>query len=151
MKKVLIVFFLIISLTYSSTNVSLSEPTDNAAKGIPYKYTPTEGTVEELYKDIIVTLLEPYITDEITRRYGTLLQYDLFNVEFLKIERSSYRSLNFLIKLQVKPFVGAHNTIGIDEITIRVSPVKTKIEEFEHIKSFPPPPHLKKYYKDLKL
>lgn len=87
----------------------------------------------------MVTLLEPCITNEIGKNYGQILQYDLFNIEFLKIERPSYRSFIFLIKIQVKPFVGAHNTIGIDNITIKVSPSETKVEKFEHIKSFPLP------------
>lgn len=153
MKKAFTICCLIMYLICFSINANAftTKPDNNAKQGIPYKYTPAEGSVEELYKDIIVTLLEPYITDEITKQYGKLLQYDLFSIEFLKIERSVYRSFDFLIKLQVKPFVGAHNTIGIDEIIIRVSPIKTEVEKFEHIKSFPLPPHLKKYYEDLKL
>ncbi|MCY6370677.1 DUF3888 domain-containing protein [Clostridium ganghwense] len=153
MKKIFTICCLTMYLICFSTNTNAisTEPGNNAKQGIPYKYTPTEGSVEELYKDIIVTLLEPYITDEITKQYGKLLQYDLFSVEFLKIERPTYSAFTFLIKLQVDPFVGAHNTIGIDEIIIRVSPVKTEVEKFEHIKSFPIPPHLKKYYEDLKL
>lgn len=77
--------------------------------------------------------------------------YDLCDIKFLKIERKDYRSNDFLIKLRIRPFVGAHNTIGIDEITMRISPIKTGVEEFKHIKSFDIPPHLKEYYKDLKL
>lgn len=151
MKKILVISLLIMSLICFSTSVFASEPINNAKQGIPYKYTPIEGSVEELYKDILVTLLEPYITKEINKHYGKPLQYDLFLIEFLKIERPEYRSFTFLIKLEVQPFVGAHNTIGIDEITIKVSPVETQVKKFEHIKSFPIPPHLKEYYKDLKL
>lgn len=144
MKKVFAICCLIIYLICFSTNANAftTEPSNNSKQGIPYKYTPDEGSIEELYKDIIVTLLEPYITDEITKHYGKPLQYDLFSIEFLKIERPTYRAFNFLIKLQIDPFIGAHNTIGIDEIIIRVSPTKTEVEKFEHIKSFPLPPHL---------
>jgi hypothetical protein len=134
-----------------STDTIALTPIKDAKQGVPFTYTPPEGSVEELYKDIIVTLLEPYITKEVEKNYGELLQYDLFDIEFLSIERSAYRSYSFLITAQVKPFVGAHNTIGIDIVTIRVSPGRTKVESFEHIKSFPLPPHLKNDYKDLKL
>ena len=41
--------------------------------------------------------------------------------------------------------------VGIDEIIMRISPVKTQVLKFHHIKSFPPPPHLKEYYDKLKL
>lgn len=153
MKKVFAICCLIMYLICFSTNAYAftTEPDNNAKQGIHYKYTPVEGSVEELYKDIIVTLLQPYITNEISKYYGKSFQYDLFSIEFLEIERPKYRAFNFLIKLQVDPFVGAHNTIGIDEIIIRVSSTKTKVEKFKHIKSFPLPPHLKNYYKELKL
>ncbi|MGK0467380.1 DUF3888 domain-containing protein [Clostridium sp.] len=151
MKKILVVCCLMFSLIYFPTSVIVAGPFKDAKQGLPYTYTPPEGSVEELYKDILVTLIEPYITNEVEKNYGQLLQYDLFNIEFLKIERPSYRSFSFLIKIQIKPFVGAHNSIGIDNITIRVSPIETKVEEFEHIKSFSIPPHLKNSYKNLKL
>lgn len=151
MKKVLFICYLILCLLYCPAKAVTAEPKINAKEGIPYEYTPKEGSIEELYKDIIVTSLEPYISNEVEIHYGQLLQYDLFDIKFLKIERPSYRSFEFIIKLQIRPFVGAHNTIGIDDITIRISPGKTQVEEFKHIKTFPIPPHLKEYYKDLKL
>ncbi|MHC1683384.1 MAG: DUF3888 domain-containing protein [Clostridiaceae bacterium] len=137
MKKVQIIIYLIISLSFLSFNTFATNPTYNAEYGIPEKYTPSEGSIEELYKDIIVTLIEPYISKEIENYYGTPLQYDLFDMEFLKIERPNYRSFTFKIVVQVKPFVGAHNTIGIDEATIMVSPVKTEVINFKHIKTIP--------------
>ncbi|WP_353844206.1 DUF3888 domain-containing protein [Clostridium sp.] len=91
----------------------------------------------------MVTLLKPVITNEVITHYGKPLLYDLFDIDFLNIERSSYRSFTFVIRLKIRPFVGAHNTIGIDEITIRVSPGETKVKEFKHIESFPMPPNLK--------
>jgi len=51
----------------------------------------------------------------------------------------------------VQPFVGAHNTIGVDEMIIRINPTKTEVESFKHIKSFPLPPQLEKSYQNLKL
>lgn len=152
MKKVFTMCCLIMYLICFSTNAYAfsTEPVNNAKQGIPYKYTPAEGSIEELYKDIIVTLLQPYITDEITKQYGELLQYELSDIEFLKIERPS-SSFDFLIKLKVKPFVGAHDIIGIDEMIINIIPGSTKIKKFNHIKSFPIPPYLKEEYKNLKL
>lgn len=153
MKKVFIILCVLISISWFPTNVKALtlKPTNDAKQGIPYKYTPAEGSVEELYKDIIVTLIQPYITEEISKQYGMLILYDLSSIEFLEIERSEYRTFNFLIKLQVEPFLGAHNTVGLDEITIKIAGDNPKIINFEHIKSFPLPPQLEEYYKDLKL
>ncbi|QAT38935.1 DUF3888 domain-containing protein [Clostridium sp. JN-9] len=39
--------------------------------------------------------------------------------------------------VEVQPFVGAHNTIGIDEMTIKIEEVTPTVENFKHIKSFP--------------
>ncbi|WP_195266218.1 DUF3888 domain-containing protein [Clostridium sp. 1001275B_160808_H3] len=58
----------------------------NATEGLHYEYIPSEASIEELYKDIIVTLLEPVITNEVTTHYGKPLLYDLFDIDFLNIE-----------------------------------------------------------------
>lgn len=58
-----------------------------------------------------------------------------------------YRSFSFKIKLQVKPYVGPHVDIGMDQLTIRVGSGEgeAKVERFEHIKSYYDelPPNLK--------
>jgi hypothetical protein len=139
LKKILAIICLTLSLVYLPINIYAAEPHTDAKQGLGYNHTPSEGSIEELYKDIIVTLIEPYITKEVEKYYGQLLQYDLFDVEFLEIHRSEYRSFSFVIKLQISPFVGAHNTIGIDNITLKVSSGKTEVYKFQHIKSFPIP------------
>ncbi|WP_195987990.1 DUF3888 domain-containing protein [Clostridium sp. D53t1_180928_C8] len=46
-------------------------------------------------------------------------------------------TFNFIVKIQVTPFVGAHKTIGIDNITIEISALtETKVLNFEHLKSY---------------
>lgn len=141
MKKILIFYGVVICVLCHATVTFAIEPTYDAKQGISYEYTPAEGSIEELYKDIIVTLVEPIIDNEVINHYGKPLQYDLFDIDFLKIERPLYRSFSFTIKLQIKPFVGAHNTIGIDEITIKISAGETKVEDFKHITSFPITPY----------
>lgn len=70
--------------------------------------------------------------------------YGLESVEIMSVTRPhGYRTFEFEIKLQVKPFVGAHNTIGVDNITLRVDSGGIEVEKFEHIQSFEPPVHLK--------
>lgn len=130
---------LCLSLCFSIFIFTGATPLD-AKGGIPYPYTPSEGSIEELYKDMLVTTLEPTISAEIEKQYGMPLLYGLYDVTFLKVEREAYRGFSFTLKVQVKPFVGAHNTIGVDEITLSISPYGIQVENFKHTQSFPLPP-----------
>jgi hypothetical protein len=44
--------------------------------------------------------------------------------------------------LEVEPYTGPHDEVGIDHITMRISPTEIDIVKFEHIKSFTLPPNL---------
>jgi len=115
----------------------------DAKLGLPYEYTPKGGSIEELYKDIIASLIEPSINKEIEKYYGKQYLYDLWDIRFLKINRTDgYRSFAFTITVEVQPFIGAHNTVGIDEMTIRIGGDHPIVENFKHIKSFPIPKYL---------
>lgn len=149
MKK-LNIFLIVLCLCFSTLILAASAPID-AKSGIPYPYTPQEGSIEELYKDMLVTTIEPYISQEIEKQYGLPLLYGLYDVHFLEIEREAYRGFSFILKVQVEPFVGAHNIIGMDEITLSISPYGTKVENFKHIKSFPLPHSKQDAYPNLKI
>ncbi|WP_326513145.1 DUF3888 domain-containing protein [Clostridium intestinale] len=146
MKRRLAVISLIISISILlfQNKAWGVEKTPYTKLGLPYKYTPEEGSIEELYKDIIATLIEPYITKEIEKYYGKAYMYDLFDMEFLKIERpNGYRSFSFIVTVEVRPFIGAHNTLGVDDIIMKIEAGEVKVEKFKHIKSFPIPDYLK--------
>lgn len=134
-----------------STLLFATSPSFDARGGIPYPYTPLEGSVEELYKDLLVTTIDPYISSEIEKQYGLPLLYGLYDVDFLEIDRASYRGFSFTLKIQVHPFVGAHNIIGVDEITLSISPYGTKVEAFKHIKTYPLPPEKEHAYPGLRI
>lgn len=103
------------------------------------------GAQEELYKDMFVTALHPHIDKAIAEYYGQSLRYGLESVDIQEIKRPyGYRTFEFEVKLQVKPFVGAHNTVGTDNITITLQPGQIEVEKFEHIQSFELPRHLQK-------
>lgn len=94
-----------------------------------------EDSKEELYKDIFITMLHPCIEQSINNYYGKSYSYEPYDVTILNIERpNGYRTFVFLIKLQVMPYVGAHNTVGVDNLTIEVSyGMECKVVKFEHI------------------
>lgn len=108
---------------------------------------PSSGSLEELYQDVFMTMLLPYIQEAVSHYYEENTGYsptvDPWQPDILFIERpDGYRTFAFVIKLGVAPYLGAHNPIGVDHLTIRVSPGEVSVEKFEHIKSYPIPPWL---------
>lgn len=95
---------------------------------------------KKLYQDIFFTLLRPYISKAIVDYYGKSYNFDNWSTDILSVERpNGNRTELFIIKLQVNPYIGAHNTVGTDNITFIVSAGgNVKIEKFEHIKSYIP-------------
>lgn len=146
MKRIVFVIVLIVIIVTSILFLNPAFTPVNIAKlyfDTPYK--PLAGSKEELYQDIFVTLLNPYIENAVKDYYGEPYNFDPWDVNILNIERPyGDRTPQFVIKLQIKPYVGAHNTIGIDNVTITVLPGgSTKVDKFEHIKSFEIPPGLR--------
>ncbi len=135
MKKVLI---LVIALLISASIFLSVRPATITAK----LRLPEENTKEVLYQDIFVTLLMPEINKAISDFYGKYLKElpgeDTRSVKVLGIERpNGYRTTLFIIKLQVLPYLGPHNSVGRDNITIRVAyGEKPQIVKFEHLESY---------------
>lgn len=106
-------------------------------------YKPSAGSQAELYKDMFVTILSPYIDQEIKKYYGKPYAVALFDIDFLDITRpNGYRSFIFKVKVKVHPFTGPHIDVGEDHITFIISSGEVKVEKFEHIRSYQLPPHL---------
>ena len=110
-------------------------------------YKAPEQLQQELYQDVFVTLLDPYIQKAIDDYYGQLLTtspiYTPEYVEILNVERPmGYRTFSYIIKLQVKPYVGPHIVVGIDQLTIDVGIGTIKVEKYEHLKSYDLPPNM---------
>ena len=111
------------------------------------RFKAPEQSQQELYQDVFVTLLAPYIQKAIDDYYGQLLTtspiYTPEYVEILNVERPmGYRTFSYIIKLQVKPYVGPHFVVGIDQLTISVGSGAVKVEKYEHLKSYDLPPNL---------
>ena len=110
---------------------------------------PPQGSLEELYQDVFMTMLLPYIQEAVNNYYEKNTGYspgvDPWQPDILSIERpNGYRTFLFIIKLEVAPYLGAHNSIGVDHITIKVSSGEVKVLEYKHIKDYPIPPWLQK-------
>lgn len=147
-----------VDLTSSNKPLSIAQTTasnESNAKLSPVEAkTPSENVIhkspehsqEELYQDIFVTLLDPYIQETIKDYYKQSLNISPVsspaNVEILSVERPiGYRSFLFVIELQVKPYVGPHIGVGVDKLTIRMGTGgEVKVEKFEHIETYQLPP-----------
>lgn len=67
---------------------------------------PPEGTEEEIYHDIFMSLLHPYISKSINEYYGQPFTHDPWSNKILSIERpNGYRTFYFIIKLEVTPLL----------------------------------------------
>ncbi len=95
------------------------------------------------YQDALKTLLMHYIDKAIDEFYGQYLTYtpmeNPWSVEFISLEQTGFK---FLIKLNVQPYIGPHNSVGIDCITFEIDASgKVTVKNFEHVKSFPIAPN----------
>ncbi len=109
---------------------------------------PTEGSLEEIYQDVFMLLLLPSIEEVVQDYYmatvGHSPNVDPWDAKIIFLERpNGYRTFGFRIKLEVAPYLGAHNAIGVDHITMEVSLGEIKVVAHLHIKSYTIPPHLR--------
>lgn len=77
---------------------------------------PLEGSVEELYQDIFVTLLLPYIDKAVDDYYGVPYTVAPYWVKILSVERpKGYRTFYFVVKLKL---LHIRDHITVSELTI---------------------------------
>ncbi|WP_055668844.1 DUF3888 domain-containing protein [Desnuesiella massiliensis] len=120
-KMVLIIYLVAVILFGTSTFVNAIELLDCRVPNQSDTYITLQGSKEELYQDIFMTMLTPYIQKAVDNYYGRHYAVDPV-AEILSIDRpNGYRTFYFIIKLQVAPYQGAHNAVGVDQITLSVS------------------------------
>nr|WP_206154886.1 DUF3888 domain-containing protein [Clostridium muellerianum] len=102
---------------------------------------PTENSTEIIYRDVITSLLVPYIQKEINNYYKEYLtespQLSAYSIDIVSAKRKF--KTGYLIELEViaHPYVGPHNTVGDDRMIIETGGLgSVEIKKFEHIKSY---------------
>jgi hypothetical protein len=97
----------------------------------------------ETFKNMVITLIKPYVDNAIADYYSEYMvcppREDPFSYEFLSIVKNS--NYSYTLKLQVQPFVGPHNSVGLDHITLKIDTEGVTIEKYEHLKSYDLPPN----------
>lgn len=108
---------------------------------------PPEQSREELYHDTTISLLMPYIQNEVNQYYSQYLTQPPmvapYTIHVITAERpNGYRTFFFRLKLQVNSYIGPHINVGLDNLTVTIDGSgNVNIEEFEHIKSYKLPPN----------
>lgn len=104
--------------------------------------TPKESETET-FKNMVITLINPYVDKAIADYYSEYMvrppREDPFSYEFLSIVKNS--NYTYTLTLQVQPFVGPHNSVGLDHITLKIDTNGVTIEKYEHLKSYDLPPN----------
>lgn len=146
MKKILIFVIVIVTVISTVLLLNYSKPQAEIEQLVKQGYAPAQGSKEELYQDIFVSLLQPYVDKATDSFYSKYLSYlpgsapyfnDVLSVERVK-EENQPRRFEFLVKLEVLPYIGPHNSVGRDIITFRINASgEVTLEKFEHVESFP--------------
>lgn len=88
-----------------------------------------------LYKDTLIQIFDPYITNEINKYYGKEYNYDWWAASLVDIQRPDENIPGYLIiKEKVNPYRGVHNFYGPDIATIEVKGSNIKVLKYEHYK-----------------
>ncbi|BDR74611.1 DUF3888 domain-containing protein [Clostridium tetani] len=124
-KKTILVTLFIFILVQTNNVYSAKQINENVSN---------EKIQASIYKDSILVLLYPYMTQAVTDYYGVPRQFDLTDAKILSITKPNKEVTEYYIIVQVETFTGAHNPPrGIETITISTSPVETKIINYKHI------------------
>jgi hypothetical protein len=153
MKKIFTTVLLTIALTLLSFLYPLkSMAYDNIKKPekqISESIAPLSK--EQVLQAYIGLITSNYTTKPLTEHYGMKVHYQLEDVKVIYAKMLyGNNKVDFIFKIQVQPFVGAHDPLGTDEFTFRISDSDIILLKYEHTESFPIPPYVKSQYKNLK-
>lgn len=152
--KVFIIGLTVVGLLYLPFVVPLSRSRSHQTAGIIRVEQSAQETDSsknqyykalrlELYQDVLLTALDDVILKALREYYGRPVSYELHEARFLDALRpNGYRTFDFLVKVEVKPFVRPHTPIGVDVVTIKVTSGKAGLYKLKHLKTFELPPQL---------
>lgn len=145
-RKIIIIIILLISLVYAQLPVYSAYAITNKPLENENIYKPAKHSKEELYQDIFSSLLMPYIQKSVSDYYTKFLTdiptVDPWGIDILNLDRpNGYRTFIFVLKIQIKPYVGPHIAVGVDNLTITVHGTgNVEVNSFQHIKDCQLPP-----------
>jgi hypothetical protein len=149
MKKKLVLFFagiLLVSMTgCGSSQVSRTNQISvlSATTGQqPESQSASKNDLTDLYQEMLVTALDPYIQKSVAEYYNCkYVMAPPYVVKVMEAKRPSVDQM-YELKLEAEPYIGPHDQVGIDRLTMAISPTEINIISFQHLKSFSLPPSL---------
>lgn len=103
---------------------------------------PEPEPLTEIGNDLLLTVLEEparLVIAGFYRDAGSRVAVTPPDMEILELKRlGKGRSMRFLVKLKVTPYLGAHNPLGEDHLTFEINHGSIHLTGFEHLKDFPP-------------
>ncbi|WP_374989636.1 DUF3888 domain-containing protein (plasmid) [Priestia megaterium] len=123
----------------------------------PYANTRDIDTTKDskflMYNDMLMVILNGQVEEVANAYYFKTLKQRVavypYNMNVVNVKRvNGFRGFDFLITIETKPSIGAHNPVGKDRFTFQISSDVPKMDgikliEFKHIKSYSIPPHLR--------
>ena len=98
----------------------------------------------EYFTAFVSTILQAQTQEAINDYYEPYLSENPFVqpwfTKVINVERPF--DYQFLIKLEVTPFLGAHNPVALDHLTFKADIDGVVLLKFEHLESYELPPHL---------
>ncbi|MFJ6034388.1 DUF3888 domain-containing protein [Bacillus toyonensis] len=95
--------------------------------------TKAVNIVNQDFYDSYNTLLAPYASKAIRNKLGPNHQYSLTDAKILKVERFPKENFSFIVTVQYKTYIGAHNPPnGIETVTFNIDPSGVKVINFVH-------------------
>ncbi|WP_050803035.1 MULTISPECIES: DUF3888 domain-containing protein [unclassified Paenibacillus] len=83
--------------------------------------------------DAFLATIAPAIGNALTGYYGKLKQFELYDAKVVSLERKTQGGFDFICKVAVTTFEGAHNPpYGDDILTLDISGGKIHVIKFEH-------------------
>lgn len=141
MKKIIFIIISFLTVTTAFTLPCHAYEATIKQSGKVETAKPMENSKEAIYRDIVLSLLNPYIQKEIDNYYKGYLSESPtiapYSVDIINFKREG--GIGYLIELEViaHPYVGPHNTVGDDRMIIETGASgSVKIKKFEHLKSY---------------
>jgi len=102
--------------------------------------------------DMVITLLMPELINTVNAFYSqylsenpTVIPYFGCHITDIKggeLIHEGIQNSEYTVTVEVLPYVGAHNPVGKDRITVHIYPWGTvTVEKLEHLESYELPPH----------
>lgn len=115
-------------------------------------YSAPQEKEDHLCKAVIARLIYPQITAEINKYYEKILTdpptYAPYYGTEVQCASDSTNKTSYSVTVVVSPYVGAHVSVGVDEIKFLISVTgDVKTVSFKHLEDFKLPPHMKNYYR----